>query len=40
MLRDDPEGWDGLGRKVQEGGDICIPIADSQCRTGETNTTL
>ena len=25
------EGWDGEGngRKVQEGGDICIPMADS-----------
>ena len=26
-----PEGWDGEGdgREVQEGGDICIPMADS-----------
>ena len=25
------EGWDGEedGRKVQRGGDICIPVADS-----------
>ena len=25
------EGWDGAGdgRKVQKGGDICIPMADS-----------
>ena len=25
------EGWDGEGegREVQEGGDICIPVADS-----------
>ena len=25
------EGWDGVGngRKVQKGGDICIPMADS-----------
>ena len=25
------EGWDGAGdgRKAQEGGDICIPMADS-----------
>ena len=25
------EGWDGEGdgRKVQKGGDICIPMADS-----------
>ena len=26
------EGWDGEGdgREVQEGGDICIPMADSR----------
>ena len=26
-----PEGWDGEGdrREVQEGGDLCIPMADS-----------
>ena len=26
-----PKGWDGEGggREVQEGGDICIPLADS-----------
>ena len=31
MLCDNLEGWDGVGgeRKVQEGGDICIPMADS-----------
>ena len=25
------EGWDGVGdgREVQEGGDICTPVADS-----------
>ena len=31
MLCDDLEGWDGVvedGRKVQEGGDICISAAD------------
>ena len=22
-------GWVGYGRKVQKGGDICIPMADS-----------
>ena len=27
---------DGGGRKVQEGGDICIHIADSLCFTAET----
>ena len=29
-------GWE----EAQEGGDICIPIADSLCSTAETNTTL
>ena len=31
MLCDDLEGWDGVGggRELQEGGDICIPMADS-----------
>ena len=25
------EGWDGVGdeRAVQEGGDLCVPVADS-----------
>ena len=25
------EGWDGVegGREVHEGGDVCIPVADS-----------
>ena len=27
-------------REVQEGGDICMHMADSHCRTAETNTTL
>ena len=41
MLCDDLEGWDGEGgREAQEGGDICIHIADSLCCTAETNTTL
>ena len=28
---DNLEGWDGVGggREVEEGGDICIPVADS-----------
>ena len=31
VLCDNLEGWDGVGggREVQEGGDICIPVADS-----------
>jgi len=30
-LCNNPEGWDGEedGREVQEGGDICMPMADS-----------
>ena len=30
-LHDNLEGWDGVegGREIQEGGDICIPTADS-----------
>ena len=36
------EGWGGkgAGRKVQEGGDICISVADSHCCMAETNTSL
>ena len=31
MLWDNLEGWDGIGdgREVHEGGDICVPMADS-----------
>ena len=31
MFCDNLEGWDGVegGREVQEGGDMCIPMADS-----------
>ena len=32
-------GWGG-GREAQEGGVLCIHIADSLCYTEETNTTL
>ena len=41
MLCDDLVGWDGGGaREVQEGGRLCIHIADScQCRA-EIKTTL
>ena len=33
MLYDNLEGWNGVGggREVQEGGDICILMADSCC---------
>ena len=42
MPCDDLEGWDGgLGeREGHEGGAICLLVADSHCRTAETNTTL
>ena len=26
-------GWEGDGREVQQGGDICIPMADLCCLT-------
>ena len=31
MLCDDLEGWHGVGggREVRDGGDTCIPMADS-----------
>ena len=34
-LGDNLEGWDGEGggREVQEGGDTCIPVADSNAET-------
>ena len=40
MLCDDLKGWDGGegGMEVQEGGDICIHVADSLHCTAETNT--
>ena len=36
------EGWDGEkgGRETQEGGDICIPMADSSSFMAETNATV
>ena len=42
MLCDDLDGWDKGrgGREVQEGGDICIHVADSLHCTAETNTPL
>ena len=42
MLCDNPEGWDGVGSgsEVQEGGGICLLLADSQCCWAETNTAL
>jgi len=42
VLCDDLDGGMGRGggRKVPEGEDICIHIADSLCCTAETNTPL
>ena len=40
MLCDDGEGWGGRGREVQEGGDLCIQIADSLCCTSETKLNI
>ena len=42
MFCDNLEGWEGVGggRDVQEGGDICIPTADSCCYIAETNTSM
>ena len=42
VLCDNPEGCDGLGggREAEEGGDMCIPMADSCCCMAETNTVL
>jgi len=37
----DGMGWGaGSGRKAQQGGDICIHMADSQSFMAATNTTL
>ena len=35
MLRSDLNG-----KEIQKGGNICVHITDSLCRTAETNTTL
>ena len=42
MLCRDLEEWNGEGggRELQEGGDICVHMADSCCHRAETNTTL
>ena len=42
MLCDTHDGWDGKGdgSGVQEGGDICIPVADSCRCVAETNIIL
>ena len=30
-------GWEGDGREVQEGGDICTSVPDSRCGLIENN---
>ena len=41
MLCDHLEVWDREGEsEAQEGGDICIHMADSLCYTAETNNTV
>ena len=42
MLGGNPDRWNkGMGGKeAEEGGDICIHVADSFCCIAETNTTL
>ena len=42
VLYDNLEGWDGVGhgREIQEGGGICIPVADSCRYMAETNPVL
>ena len=42
VLCDNLEGWEGEGggRGVQEGGDLCIPSADSCCCMARTITIL
>ena len=41
MLCDDLEGWDREdGREAEEGGDMCMHMADSLCCATETNTVL
>ena len=42
VLCDNLEEWDGVedGGDVQEGGDMCILMADSHCCMAEANTTL
>ena len=42
MLCNDLQGWDGGwgGRQDQEGGGICILMADLRCYMAETNISL
>ena len=42
MLCDSLEGQDGVGggKEIQEGGGVCIPMADACVCMAETNTAL
>ena len=40
MLCDDLEGWHEGGRQAQEGGGLCVHVADSRRWTAEANTIL
>ena len=42
VLCDNLQEWDGVGgrREAQEGGDTCIPMADSCSYVAETKTIL
>ena len=40
MLCDNSEGWDGVGGEIQEGGNICVHVADSHFCMAEANTIL
>ena len=42
MLCDNLQGWDGVrgGGEVQEGGHICVLVADSCCCVEEAYTIL
>ena len=43
VLCDDLEGLDGgmgVGKEAQEEGDVYIHIADSRCRTAESNNII
>ena len=40
MLYDNLEGWDGVREKVQDGGDMCVLVANLCCCIAEINTIL
>ena len=40
VLYDNLEGWDGVREKVQDGGDMCVLVANLCCCIAEINTIL